>query len=404
MAKHNLYTYVPKKNTLRTDGLYGPIGDTEENLARRYGYRAGSKDKLDILNWLESTAPGRSRAISVLTEPIPADVSENMRAFRNSSVQVTLPPYTELLDAGVIERPIYRSNINGPGLVPAKRISYRKLQWKRPNNTPLVFKGIRHYMLPTVDGHIPPAYLLAIAVMGQEEGMQKDAAMSADEKTLRRLARPFYPAVGRRSWEHVNQVKQNAEMMTQGLEHRPLTLQEKAAIYFHDCAIRQRGTGKEHGKYGRETAIPLLLSTGIFNDKQLKEIGQAILEHDTLNATGRKFSNRTGEVLASGDANTPDLPWLLNKFYNWQLQNNPDKDTWPADIYETAVEEFGNKSTEKFPALYNKFHGDRVQKLRDQIDSMSQDDMWNMVQKYRRKHHLSELDERLGKPPMFQPV
>jgi hypothetical protein len=237
-----------------------------------------------------------------------------------------------------------------------------------------------------------------------QQALFKYAVMSPEEKKLRRMARPFYPESGRRSWEHVNQVKRNAEMMTQGLEHRPLTLQEKAAIYFHDCAIRERGTGKQHGYYGREKAIPLLLSTGIFNDKQLKEIGQAILEHDTLNATGKKFSNHTGEVLASGDANPPDLPWLLNKFYTWQLTNNPDKSTWKDDIYETAVGEFGNKSTEKFPAYYNKFHGDRLQKLRDTIDSMTRDEMWDVVQKYRRKHRLGEMDNRLGAPPEFQPV
>lgn len=228
--------------------------------------------------------------------------------------------------------------------------------------------------------------------------------MDPKERLLRRLARPYYPAVGRRSWEHVNQVMRNAEMMAQQMYHRPLTLQEKAAIYFHDCAIRARGTGKQHGYYGRETAIPLLLSTGIFNDKQLDEIGTAIQEHDELNATGLPFSSRMGELLASGDANPPDLPWLLNKFYNWQLHNNPDKDTWPADIYETATDEFGTKSTEKFPALYNKFHGDRVQKLREQIDSMSQDEMWDMVQQYRKRHHMDEMDERLGSPPKFKPV
>lgn len=236
------------------------------------------------------------------------------------------------------------------------------------------------------------------------ELLEKNAAMTPEERMLRRLARPYYPAVGRRSWEHVNQVKDNAEMITQGLEHRPLTLQEKAAIYFHDCAIKARGTGKQHGRYGRETAIPLLLSTGLFNEKQLKDIGQAFLEHDELNATGQKFSSPTGEVLASGDANPPDLPWLLNKFYNWQLQNNPDKDTWASDIYETATEEFGNKSTEKFPRLYNKFHGDRMQQVRDKIDSMSQQEMWDMVQRYRKKHRLDEMDERLGSPPKFKPV
>ena len=146
------------------------------------------------------------------------------------------------------------------------------------------------------------------------------------------------------------------------------------------------------------------MATGIFNDKEVKDIGKAILEHDTLNATGRKFSNHIGEVLASGDANPPDLPWLLNKFYNWQLQNNPDKSNWSTDLYETAIGEFGNKSTEKFPAMYNKFHGDRVQRLRDKIDSMTQGEMWDMVQKYRKKHRFDEMDERLGTPPMFQPV
>ena len=228
--------------------------------------------------------------------------------------------------------------------------------------------------------------------------------MTPEERMLRRLARPYYPAVGRRSWEHVNQVKDNAEMFAQHMYHRPLTLQEKAAIYFHDCAIKARGTGKQHGRYGRETAIPLLLSTGIFNEKQLKDIGTAIQEHDELNATGKPFSSRMSELLASGDANPPDLPWLLNKFYNWQLQNNPDKDTWASDIYETATEEFGNKSTEKFPRLYNKFHGDRMQQVRDKIDSMSQQEMWDMVQRYRKKHHLDEMDERLGSPPKFKPV
>lgn len=234
--------------------------------------------------------------------------------------------------------------------------------------------------------------------------MQKDAAMSPEEKQLRRLARPYYPAVGRRSWEHVNQVRRNAEMITEGLKGRPLTLQEKAAIYFHDCAIKERGTGKEHGKYGRETALPILLATGIFNDRQLDEIGTAIVEHDELNETGKPFSNETAEVLASGDANPPDLPWLLNKFYHWQIMNNPDKDTWKTDLYETATNQFGTKSTEKFPALYDKFHGDRVQKLREQIDSMSADEMWDTVMKYRKKHRLTDLDPRLGTPPRFQPV
>ena len=395
----NLYTYVPQTNTVETEGLYGPAGDSEENLVRRYGEGRGLTTKDEILKWLDSTAPGRSKSISVLTEPIPDTAPEDIKAWRDSHVQVTLPSWNALRGAGIVEPTLYKSNADGAGLEMRKRISYKPIDWGVADTKP-AFKKIPHYFLVPKDGKIPPHVILAAGVAGQ----QKMASMSPEEKQLRRLARPYYPAVGRRSWEHVNQVMRNADMFTQGLKNRPLTLQEKAAIYFHDCAIRDRGTGKEHGKYGRETAIPILLATGIFNDNQLDEIGTAILEHDTLNATGKPFSNETAEVLASGDANPPDLPWLLNKFYNWQLQNNPDKDTWKSDIYETAIDEFGNKSTEKFPALYDKFHGDRVQKLRDQIDSMSEDEMWDMVQKYRKKHRLSTLDERLGTPPRFQPV
>ena len=37
---------------------------------RAYAHRAGSENKDDIIAWLEKTFPGRSRAISVLTEPV----------------------------------------------------------------------------------------------------------------------------------------------------------------------------------------------------------------------------------------------------------------------------------------------------------------------------------------------
>ena len=228
--------------------------------------------------------------------------------------------------------------------------------------------------------------------------------MDPRERLLRRLARPYYPAVGKRSWEHVNQVMRNAEMMTQGLDHRPLTLQEKAAILFHDCATQDHGGHKVHGRYGRDRALPLLLSTGLFNNKQLKEIGQAIVEHDELDGKGPKFSNTTADVLASGDANPPDLPWLLNKMYSWQIQHNPDKNDWSTNIYNTATKWYGEDSKEKFPEHYTKFHGDRVQQMRKLISSMSKEEMWDMVQKYRRKHHMRSNDERLGTPPMFQPA
>ena len=229
--------------------------------------------------------------------------------------------------------------------------------------------------------------------------LQKSAA--DEERTLRRLAKPLYREHGKNSWEHINQVLQNAESMTQAIDKRPLTLQEKAAILFHDCAIKQRGTHNEHGRYGREMALPLLLSTGIFNDKQLDEIGTAIVEHDTRDNKGGPFSSAVGDVLASGDANPPDLPWLLNKMYSWNIQNKPDKSQWKQNIYNSATTMYGVNSKFKYPDHYNKFHGERMRKMREFISGSTPDALWDIVTKYRRRHKLSDTDVRLPAPPVY---
>lgn len=63
-----LYHYAPLKNTVLTEGLLS-VSRISTDL-KAYAHRAGSEDRQEILNWLDNTFPGRSRAISVLTEPI----------------------------------------------------------------------------------------------------------------------------------------------------------------------------------------------------------------------------------------------------------------------------------------------------------------------------------------------
>ena len=226
--------------------------------------------------------------------------------------------------------------------------------------------------------------------------MKKDAAMAPEERKLRSLAKPYYVATGKNSWDHINQVLKNSEAMTQQVYGRPLTLEEKAAILFHDSAVRQTGTHKQHGEHGRDLAIPLLLSTGYFNKKQLKDIGQAILEHDTLDNTGGPFTSTTGEVLASGDANPPDLPWLLNKMYSWQIQNNPGTpDDWKQNIYNTATKLYGVDSSFKYPELYNRFHKNRMPEMRKYISGATPEELWDIVTRYRKKHHLGDRQDKM---------
>lgn len=222
-------------------------------------------------------------------------------------------------------------------------------------------------------------------------------------RRLRRLAKPLYVSHGRNSWEHINQVMANAEAMTQALDKRPLTLQERAAILFHDCSVKaNNGSRKQHGKKSADMAIPLLLSTGAFTQDDLKTIGTAIREHDELDGKGSVFSSTVGDVLASGDADPPDLPWLLNKMYCWRVQNMPDqRDYWKQDMWNTATEDFGEGSKAQYPDHYMKFHAKRLADEKHTISNSTPDQLWDMVTKYRRKHHLTGDTVRFPAPTVY---
>ena len=57
-----LYHYAPIENTVLSDGLLS-ISCIQKDL-RAYAHRAGSDDKEEILEWLDKTFDGRSRALS----------------------------------------------------------------------------------------------------------------------------------------------------------------------------------------------------------------------------------------------------------------------------------------------------------------------------------------------------
>ena len=63
-----LYTYVPKNSNVLEMGILS-VSQVPEGLLK-YGKRLGTDEPTEILVWLKKTFPGRSRAISVLTEPM----------------------------------------------------------------------------------------------------------------------------------------------------------------------------------------------------------------------------------------------------------------------------------------------------------------------------------------------
>ena len=133
-----------------------PWGDSEENLVRRYGPRANATTKQQVLDWLEKIDPGRSRSLSVLTEPIPDTASDRLKAFADSHQLVKLPSVQILIAAGLVEPEFYK-NTGGKKMYKRERISYKPIDWNQPNSG-LLFKKIPHYLL-IANKAIPPEYL-----------------------------------------------------------------------------------------------------------------------------------------------------------------------------------------------------------------------------------------------------
>ena len=151
-----LYTYVPKENTVETDGVYGPYRDTEANLVSRYGQRANATTKEGVLAWLEKSFPGRSKCISVLTEPIPDSAAPEVRKFRDESMLVVLPSYEELKRLGIAVA-VYQPHLHSQGVDKVQVVDYSPVQWPKQDGY-FTFSGIRYYFVVTKDGYVPPQY------------------------------------------------------------------------------------------------------------------------------------------------------------------------------------------------------------------------------------------------------
>lgn len=156
-----LYTYVPDDNTVSTDGIMAPrsmpiqvIGHYRKRVERDTGVR--SANRRQILEWMESTFPGRSRGVCVLTKPIPKGTAENLDRFLHGRTGYQLPSFRTLVDAGVIE----------PEAMDMK--SVRKRRWVKALRDKLnyadatkahtykTFMGLDHYDLILRGKSIPP--------------------------------------------------------------------------------------------------------------------------------------------------------------------------------------------------------------------------------------------------------
>lgn len=160
-----LFHYCPKDNSVIKNGIYSVLRADNEVLMK-YAKRADSDSGGDILQWLEKSFNGRSRAVSCLTEPVVWKGNDPMLKDWVAGKSLFSFDLDELIHAGLVEA-VYckkESGANGENEIFQKtepeRIDFSPLSWHLCNKEKGLFFGvIRHYLVVMKNGFIPPEYL-----------------------------------------------------------------------------------------------------------------------------------------------------------------------------------------------------------------------------------------------------
>ena len=152
---HKLYNYAPKDLDIQNTGLFAPTLASRESLAHYFG-RAQSKTKKDVLAYLETIFPGRSRAISFLTSPMTQKCCF-YDDFRHNRILYSIT-LDALQKADLIEA-IYRIEGKNFKKISTKEILWdEKLPWEKVGNG-FFFTKIPHYMIILKNGIVPAQFI-----------------------------------------------------------------------------------------------------------------------------------------------------------------------------------------------------------------------------------------------------
>ena len=152
-----LYHYAPAKNTVLKDGLISFSGGYGE--VAPYIKRAGTDNRDDIISWMEKTFKGRSRALSVITEPIRwQNYDPMLKEFVQNHVLFSFE-LDNLLKDDLIES-IWCGEGQAPYPIGPEEIDCSPLPWEKCNQKKNLFFGvIRHYFIVLKKGRLAPQYI-----------------------------------------------------------------------------------------------------------------------------------------------------------------------------------------------------------------------------------------------------
>ena len=159
-----LYHYVIKGSDAVIKGICSVSQLPEELL--KYGKRLGTDNPKKIFVWMEGTFHGRSRAISVLTEPVHWQGNDPMLKEWVDKMDLMEIDFDALAKDGKIESIWCKDGSDSEGMnenirkINADEIDCSSLPWHLCSKEKgLFFCVIRHYFLVMKDGVIPPKYI-----------------------------------------------------------------------------------------------------------------------------------------------------------------------------------------------------------------------------------------------------
>lgn len=156
--ERRLYTYLPRENTASVDGLLSTL--MAPRGWEKYKERTGKTTKEEVLKALDSWNPDlvRSKAISMLSEPIPDDAHPDMVAFAKAKHLYSIA-LADLIAHGIITK-IHGTNTgNRRGTHRVKEPMTRKIDWKSKKPLKFLFSNVPHYLVETRDGRIPAEFV-----------------------------------------------------------------------------------------------------------------------------------------------------------------------------------------------------------------------------------------------------
>jgi hypothetical protein len=212
--------------------------------------------------------------------------------------------------------------------------------------------------------------------------------LKIEKEKITTLARQFYPEHGQNSWDHVSQVTARMGAMTKVLEDRELTSLEFAAGMLHDCSVHTRQSKEQHGYWSAEIADRFIRKLSIFTWDELQVLHRAIWEHELLDKTNGPWSSQVGDLLASGDANPPDLAWILNKSWCWGITHGLSEEERVNNIITRMPKIYGSSAPTGYPQHYRRYYGERLIDMQHAFDNLTSDSVYQIVFDYRSEHGL----------------